>query len=92
MSCETIRLPAAGYTDEYTDEYTKGDCCYAVVTSRAGKGSFLELDNGQGAFAYGVGNLPSGTKVLCTITRSALDGKRACARLDSICGLYELCA
>ena len=88
MECETTRLPA----DEYMDEYTKGDCCYAVVTSRAAKGSFLELDNGQKAFAYGIGNLPCGTKILCTITRSALGQRRACARLDSTCGFYELCA
>ena len=80
------------FEDGYTDEYTKGDCCYAVITSRNSKGSYLELDNGQEAFAYGIGNLRTGTKILCTITRPALGGKRACARLDSICGLYELCA
>ena len=80
-------------TDAFlTDAYIKGDCCYATVTSRDCKGSYLELDNGQGAYVYGVGNLPTVTKILCTITRSAIPEKRAKARLDSICGLYEACA
>ena len=62
-------------TDAFlTDAYIKGDCCYATVTSRDCKGSYLELDNGQGAYVYGVGNLPNGTKILCTITRSAIPG------------------
>ena len=75
----------------FTDEYRKGDCCYATITSRDSKGSYLELDNGQRAFAYGLGNLPSGTKILCTITRSAFTGQRAIAKLDSICSLYNVC-
>lgn len=80
-------------TDAFlTDAYIKGDCCYATVTSRDCKGSYLELDNGQGAYVYGVGNLPNGTKILCTIIRSAIPEKRARARLDSIGGLYEACA
>ena len=78
--------------ERFTDEYTKGDCCYAIVTSRDRIGSYLDLDNGQKAFARGVGNLPSGTKIICTITRPAFPGKRAAARLDSICGLYDACA
>ncbi len=88
MNYETTMLPA----DEYADRYIKGDCCYAVITSRDSKGSYLELDNGQKAYAYGIGNLSCGTKILCTITRPALGRKRARARLDSICGLHELCA
>ena len=80
-------------TDQlFTAEYIKGDCCYATVTSRDRRGSYLELDNGQRAFARGVGNLQNGTKILCTITRPAVEGKRAIARLDSICSLYEACA
>ncbi|MCI8401852.1 MAG: hypothetical protein HFI38_07155 [Lachnospiraceae bacterium] len=75
-----------------TDEYIRGDCCYATVTSRDRRGSYLQLDNGQRAFARGVGNLQNGAKILCTITRSAVDGKRAVARLDSICSLYDACA
>lgn len=75
-----------------TDEYIKGDCCYAIITSRDRKGSYLELDNGQRAFAYGVGNLRNGAKILCTIIRSAAAGKRAVARLDSTCALYDACA
>lgn len=85
-------------TDLLTDGYTKGDCCYATVTSRDRKGSYLELDNGQDAYAYGVANLKSGTKILCTITRAAIAGEkptarmRVLAKLDSICDLYEHCA
>lgn len=84
MICET--------NDIFTDEYQKGDCCYAVITGRNGKGSYLELDNGQKAYAYGIGNLRNNTKIICSITRSAIDGKYALARLDSICSLYNICA
>ena len=73
------------------DEYVKGDSCYATIIGGNCKGSHLKLDNGQRAFAYGIGNLPSGTKILYTITRSAFTGKRAIAKLDSICSLYNVC-
>ncbi len=71
MNYETTMLPA----DEYADRYIKGDCCYAVITSRDSKGSYLELDNGQKAYAYGIGNLSCGTKILCTITRPRQTGQ-----------------
>lgn len=85
-------------TTELTEGYTRGDSCYAIITSRDRKGSYLELDNGQGGYAYGVVNLKSGTKILCTITRAAIPAEkptartRVLARLDSICDLYERCA
>lgn len=86
MYCETAKF--------ITDGYTRGDSCYATVTSRDRKGAYLALDNGQDGYAYGVANLKSGTKILCTITRAAIAGEKPTAstrvlvRLDSICDLY----
>lgn len=73
---------------------TRGDCCYATVTGHNSKGSYLELDNGERAFAYSAGNLRNGTKILCTIARAAdADrNRRILARLDSICSLHDDCA
>lgn len=76
-------------SNRYTDpEYEKGDSCYAIITSRSSKGAYLDLDNGQSAFAYGAANLQNGTKILCTVAKPAAIGKRILVRLDSVCGLY----
>ena len=74
------------------NEYEKGDCCYATVVGHNSKGSYLELDNGQGAFAYNAANLRNGTKIICTIARGADAERKALAKLDSICFLYDACA
>mgnify|MGYP004452948183 CR=1 FL=1 len=50
--------------------YERFDGCRGTVTSKAGKGVFLELDNGEHAFAYKF-NLPSETKVICTVLKPA---------------------
>ena len=74
------------------NEYEKGDCSYATVVGHNSKGSYLELDNGQRAFAYSAGNLRNGTKIICTIAREADADRNALAKLDSICTLYDVCA
>lgn len=73
-------------------EYEKGDCCYATITSRNSKGTYLELDNGQSAFAYNAANLRNGVKILCTIVKPATMEKYILVRMDSICDLYDNCA
>ena len=75
--------------------YERGDCCYATVTKRNSKGTYLELDDGQSAFAFNAGNLRSGVRILCTIVKPAAmvkPGRRILVRLDSVCGLYDTCA
>lgn len=74
------------------DEYVKGDSCYATIIGGNSKGSHLKLDNGQRAFSFSAANLQCGTKIICTITKSADGRKNALAQLDSICGLYDACA
>lgn len=74
------------------NEYEKGDSCYAVIVGHNSKGSYLELDNGQKAFAYSAGNLKNGTRILCTIAKGAEGERKALARLDSTCALYDICA
>lgn len=74
------------------EQYVRGDCCYAIVTGHNSKGSYLELDNGQPAFAYTAGNVREGVKILCTIAKSATAEKNALARLESNCSLYDMCA
>ena len=48
------------------------DECYGKIVDRCQKGAFLELDNGQEAFAYKFASLLPGTEVLCTVLRQAV--------------------
>lgn len=66
------------------NNYEKLDCCFAKVTDRCSKGSYLELDNGETAFAYAFANLPRGAKVLCTVIRQAFEGRKALVSIDSV--------
>lgn len=50
--------------------------CYGKVIGRCQKGTFLELDNGQEAFAYKFVSLFPGTEVLCTVLKQAVDNKK----------------
>ncbi len=76
-------------TDMIT-RYERGDACYGTVGSRCRSGAFLELDNGELAFARGAGNLRKNTKVICTVKKPASNGYRTLVQLDSVCGLYEV--
>lgn len=57
--------------------------CYAIVTGRCSTGVFLRLDNNEEAFAYSF-NLIPGTKVLCTVRKSATDNRRTLVWIDSV--------
>ncbi len=70
--------------------YERGDSCYGIVGSLCRSGAFLELDNGELAFAGGAGNLRKDSKVICTVKRPASNGYRTLVQLDSVCGLYEV--
>lgn len=90
--CTYVEGTATAETDTVqtdTVRYGKGDSCYATVVGHNSKGSYLELDNSQRAFAYNAGNLSNGVRILCTIAKSATAERSALARLDSICSLYD---
>lgn len=65
--------------------YEKFDGCYGKVTSRNASGSYITLDNGELAFAFGF-YLFSGSSILCTVLRPAVpeEGKRARVSVDTV--------
>ena len=69
--------------------YERGDGAYGVVSGRCKKGAYIELDNGEGAFAFNAGNVRSNAKVICTVVRPARDGQRCLVSLESVCGSLE---
>lgn len=64
--------------------YEAYESCYGYVSSRCSQGIFLELDNGQRAFAYKYLNLNMGSKVLCTVLRKPVNDKLALVGIDSV--------
>lgn len=65
------------------ENYERMDGCRGVVTSKAGKGVFLELDNGERAFAYKF-NLPVTTRVICTVLKPSEKMLAARVSIDSV--------
>lgn len=71
-------------TKEYVDNKLRiRDEVYGVVTSICRKGIFLELENGQSAFAY-FGGLEVGDTVLCSLLRKATDTRKMLVAIDSV--------
>lgn len=70
--------------------YEPMEGCYGIVIERCRTGAYLQLDNGENAFAYRFGNLRTGTKVLCTVLREPREGKQKLVSIDSV--LYETVA
>lgn len=64
--------------------YEPFEGCYGIVTGRCHAGAYLQLDNGEEAFAYKFGNLYPGTKVLCTVLRRPQEGKKTLVSIDSV--------
>ena len=50
-------------------KYERFDECYGTVIDRCNTGVFLELDNGQQAFAYNFVMINRGSKVICSVQR-----------------------
>lgn len=69
---------------EANNGYERFDGCYGTVIGRCFKGAFLELDDGEQAFAYKFANLFPGTKVLCTVLRQATEGRKMLVSIDSV--------
>lgn len=72
------------WSDGYLDEsFNIRDGVYGVVTGGCRSGVFLELENGQEAFAS-FGGLNPGTEVLCTVLKKATDKWRVLVAIDSV--------
>ena len=65
------------------ERYELYDGCYGSVLERCSNGVFVELDNGEIAFANHFQNLRSGTKVLCTVERMEEGFRRKVVTIDS---------
>lgn len=65
-------------------KYEPLEGCYGIITGRCRSGAFLQLDNGEEAFAFKFANLFPGTKVLCTVKRAANEEKRTLVAIDSV--------
>ena len=67
-------------------EYGVGDECYATVSRHPNGKFYLMLDNGvQEAFAFNLGNLAIGQKVLCSIQRPAVGDHCMRAVITHVC-------
>lgn len=64
--------------------YDVFDGCFATVRERNRNGVYLELDNGQEAFAFRFANLLPGSKVLCTVLKQADENRRMLVSIDSV--------
>lgn len=64
--------------------YDRFEGYYATVTSTCHSGAFLQLDNGEDAFAYKFASLIPGSEVLCTVLRQAMDGRKKLVSIDAI--------
>lgn len=64
--------------------YERFDGCYATVTGTCYSGAFLQLDNGEDAFAYKFASLLPGSKVLCTVLRQAFEDQKKLVSIDAI--------
>jgi len=69
---------------EINTGYEPFDGCYGTIIDRCRAGAYLQLDNGEEAFAYKFGNLFPGTKVLCTVLRLPTEGRKMLVSIDSI--------
>ena len=72
--------------------YDRFECCYATVTGTCHSGAFLQLDNGEDAFAYKFASLLPGSEVLCTVLRQAIDGRKKLVSIDSVLHYATQCA
>lgn len=61
------------------------DGCYGTVTGRNRSGAYLELENGQTAFAYKFANLLPGSRVLCTVLRKPTPLHNMLVSIDHVC-------
>ena len=63
------------------------DCVKAIVSCSTSKGVYLELENGQSAFAI-FDRIPNGTTVYCTVLKKATERWLTLVAIDSV--MYDL--
>lgn len=78
--------------EKFNAGYEVMDECYGKIVGRCQKGAFLELDNGQEAFAYKFASLLPGTEVLCTVLRQAVENRKMLVSIDSVLKHMSLAA
>ena len=71
-------------TNDSIITYERFDSAYGVVTDSCSSGCFLQLDNGETAFAYKFASLRPGTEVLCSIQKIAEGDRFARVSVDSV--------
>lgn len=71
-------------------KYERFDCCYGTIVDKCSKGVFLLLDNDEKAYAKDFTTNKSGTKVLCTVLKSATEKFRTLVSIDSVVYDYQL--
>ena len=71
------------YTFEKENDYQIRDNIRGTVIGSCSKGIFLELEDGEEAFAR-FGKLEIGTTVLCTIRKNANEYWRMLVSIDSV--------
>ena len=79
------------YRNNVYEDLEVRDGAYGVVTGGSGRGLFLTMENGQGAFAR-FGSLCPGTKVLCTVLKKASESRRMFVSIDSVLEIVPLAA
>ncbi len=72
------------YYNFKSEGYNINDEVFAVVTSCCNRGIFVNLENGETAFAHFT-KLPKDTKVLCSIRKEARDNRCILVSVDSVC-------
>ena len=63
--------------------YEIGDSCHGTVIGRMSSGLKIRLDNGEAAYTL-FGYVPTGTRVLCRISRYADEIRDMFVRIDSV--------
>ena len=63
------------------------DCVKATVSCSTSRGVYVELENGQSAYAV-FDRLPAGTSVYCTVLKKATERWLTLVAIDSV--MYDL--
>ena len=66
------------------EKYQRFDSCYGKIIDRCNTGVFVELDNGEIAFARSFHNLKAGSKVLCSVERMGSGYRKPVVTIDSV--------
>lgn len=73
------------------EDFNIGDSIAGTVSGGCSKGVFIELENGQVAFAK-FGWIDPGTKVLCTVVKKAFESWRMLVTIDAIIDEFSMAA